>query len=143
MPSSQYTKGLQKILNGNVSLLNDNMKFMLVDGDLYLPNLDTHEFISDIPELARFGSSGLITGKVISVDTETTPTPQVYFSCDQSGAIIVPGKVIECVVLYKDTGSASTSPLIAYFNGETILVTSDGSEIKINIGLLGLLRWSR
>ena len=142
MSSSQYTKGLRNLLNGNISLLEDDLKFLLVDGDLYSPNLDTHEFVSDIPELARFGSSSSLTGKIISIDTETT-IPQIYFSCAQSGATITPGKTVESIVLYKDTGSPTTSQLIAYFNGETILIISDENEIKINVGLLGLLRWTR
>lgn len=143
MSSSLYTKGLLKVLSGDISLLSDDLKFMLIDGDLYTPQLDIDEYLSDIPALARIEPSDTIAGKTMGIDTESIPYPQVYFTCSTTNVTGPVGATIESIALYKNGASPETSPLIAFFNGETISVTLDGSTSGINVGLLGLLRWSR
>ena len=143
MSSSQYTKGLFKVLSGEISLQNDDLRFVLVNSDQYTPSLDIHEYLSDIPPAARIAISNLVTGKTIDIDTESLPNPQVYFTCSITNVTGPVGSVVEAIALYKDTGDASTSSLIAFFNGETISVVLDGGVAGINVGLLGLLRWSR
>jgi hypothetical protein len=143
MSSSQYTKGLFKILTGEISLQNDDLRFVLVNSDEYIPQLDNHEYLSDIPLSSRIAISNLVTGKLISIDSESLPNPQIYFTSGVTNVTGPAGVVVEALALYKDTGDPSTSPLIAFFNGETISVILDGGVAGINVGLLGLLRWSR
>ena len=143
MSSSLYTKGLLKVLSGDISLLSDDLKFMLIDGDLYTQQLDVDEYLSDIPLLARIESSDIIAGKSMDIDTESIPYPQVYFTCSITNVTGPIGATVEKIALYKNGASPETSPLIALFNGETISIILDGGVAGINVGLLGLLRWTR
>jgi len=143
MSSSLYTKGLLKVLSGDISLLDDNLRFMLIDGDVYTPQLDSDEYLSDIPVLARVESSSLITGRVMGIDAESSPYPQVYFTCAPASVTGPAGATVEALALYKEGLTPETSPIVGFFNGETVSVTLDGGTSGINIGLQGLLRWSR
>jgi len=142
--SSQYTKGLKKIVEGNISLLNDDLRFMVIDGEQYTPHVDNHEFLSNIPLGARVASSSFLTGKTFGVDTDTLDDiPEIFFTCSNASISGSAGISVEAVVLYKDTGDPSTSPLISYFNGQNISILLDGGTVDINIGISGLMRWKR
>ena len=142
MASSQYTKGLQKIINGNVDLLTDDLKLVLVDTASYTAGLDTDEFLSDIPSGMRVSTSPNLSSKTVTVDTSPSPH-QVMFDCANGTFTAVSGSSSEAVVLYKDTGSASTSPLIAYYDGASVQLTPNGNDVNFTISVSGLLRWQR
>ena len=143
MASSQYTKGLQKIINGNVSLLSDDLKLVLVDVDTgYTVNLDTHEFLSDVSASWRISTSTNLATKTVTIDTAPSPD-QVMFDCADGSFTSVSGVSTEAVVLFKDTGVEGTSPLIAYFDGASVALTPNGNDVNYVISTSGLLRWAR
>jgi len=146
MASSQYTKGLLKIINGNIDLLTDDLKLVLVDTGTptgnYTVDLDIHEFLSDVSSSWRISTSANLDTKTITIDT--TPNPdQVMFDCADGTFTSVTGTSTEAVVLYKDTGAAGTSPLIAYFDGASVALTPNGNDVNYTISASGLLRWAR
>ena len=142
MASSQYTHGLEKIIEGTINLLSDNLQLALVDTAGYTANLDTDEFLSDVGALNIIATSPVLSGTTVTIDTSTTPD-QVMFDADNGTFSSVSGASTEAVVLYKDTGSASTSPLIAYYDGASVQLTPNGNDVNFTISASGLLRWAR
>jgi len=142
MASSQYTHGLIKIIDGTIDLLADNLQLVLVDTAGYTANLDTDEYLSDINATYRIATSPNLSSKTITIDT--TPSPdQVMFDAADGTFTSVTGASTEAVVLFKDTGSASTSPLIAYYDGASVQLTPNGNNVNFTISSSGLLRWAR
>lgn len=123
MANALYDKGREKFLTGAISWSADNIKAVLVDVADYTVNLATHEFLSDIAAGGRVATSGNFTTKtttagVADADNITWPT--------------VSGDPSEALVIYKDTGVAGTSPLIAYIDTATGLpVTPNGGDITV------------
>lgn len=123
MANALYDKGREKFLRGELSWHNDTIKAILVDAADYTVNLATHEFLSDIPSGARVSTSAAFASK--------TTTAGVA-DADNITLSAVTGDPSEIVVLIKDTGSAATSPLIAYLDSATGLpVTPNGGDITI------------
>jgi hypothetical protein len=119
-----YNKAKQFILSDGVNFINDTIKVMLVTG--YTP-LATHQYKSDV--------SGEITGTGYTAGGATlaNKTTQVdntnnlgYFTADPitwvNATVSATGAVI-----YKDTGTPSTSPVICFidFGGTKTASASD------------------
>jgi hypothetical protein len=123
MSNSMYAKGLQKFLEGGINWLTDNIKCVLVDAADYTVNLATHEFLSDIPIAGRVSTSSNLASK--------TSTAGVADAADVTFTAVI-GDQSEALVIYKDTSSAATSPLIAYIDSAVGLpVTPSGADITI------------
>ena len=90
-------------------------------------NLTAHVFLSDIPIGARVSASGNLTSK-----TTNSPRGGVFDAADVTFSSVPAGSPCEAVVIFKDTGTASTSPLIAFIDTATGLpVTPNGADIQI------------
>jgi len=123
MADALYGLGRQKILEGSIAMLTDDIKVVLVDLADYTLAIDTHDFLDDIPAGARVATSGNMTSK--------TSTLGVFDAANETFSA-VSGDVSEALVIYKDSGVASTSPLIAYIDSATGLpVTPNGGDITI------------
>lgn len=123
MANALYDLGREKFLTGAINWATDNIKIVLVDAADYTVNLATHEFLSDIVVGGRVATSGNLTGK--------TTTAGVADASDVT-LTAVTGDPSEALVIYKDTGVAATSPLIAYIDTATGLpVTPNGGNINI------------
>ena len=123
MANSLYDKGRQKFLDADIDWSADTIKAVLVDTGAYSVNISTHEFLSDIAGGARIATTSAFTSK--------TSTAGVADADDPSFGN-VSGVQSEAIVIYKDTGSAATSPLIAYIDTATGLpVTPNGGVINI------------
>lgn len=123
MANTLYDKGRQRFLEGQFNWLTDTVKCILVDTSAYTANFTTHEFLSDIPTSARVGTS---SGVALTSKTTTggaADAADITFSA-------VTGASIEALVLFKDTGTEGTSPLIAYIDTATGLpITPNGGDI--------------
>jgi hypothetical protein len=123
MANALYDKGREKFLTGAVSWSSDNIKVVLVDAADYTVNLTTHEFLSDVASGGRVATSGNLASK--------TTTAGVADAADVTFTAVT-GDQSEALVIYKDTGSAATSPLIAYIDTATGLpVTPNGADITV------------
>lgn len=123
MANALYDKGREKFLNADIDWLTDDIKVVLVDTGAYTVALSTHEFLSDVAGGARIATSGNLASK--SSTNGVANAANVTFSA-------VTGAQSEALVIYKDTGSAATSPLIAYIDSATGLpVLPNGGDISI------------
>lgn len=121
MANALYDLGREKFLTGAISWSTDNIKLVLVDTGTYTVNLATHEFLSDVTGVTA--TSGNFATK--------TTTAGVADAADVTLSAVT-GAVSEALVVYKDTGVAATSPLIAYIDTATGLpVTPNGGDIII------------
>lgn len=98
----------------------------------YTPNQDTHTFFSDVTnEVAGTGYTAggvALAGKSVSYDSATNETRLIASSASQwAGASFTARRS----VLYKDTGTPATAPLISYvdFGGDQ---TVAGATFTLN-----------
>ena len=119
-----YDKGLENFAKGNVDWLNDNIKFSFVDSADYTLNTGEHEFYDQITgESSIVATSGNLSGKsctggVLDANDETVNT--------------VSGDQFEYIILWKDTGTPSTSPVLFGIDTASGLpFTPSGSHIQV------------
>jgi hypothetical protein len=102
--------------------LPDDIRAILVDNADYTVNLTTHDFQDDVPGAARVATAAL-TGESVSGAT---------FDASDTVFTAVTGDPVESIVIYKHTGTESTSRLICYIDTATNLpVTPNGGDITI------------
>lgn len=121
MASALYDKGRESFLKGEISWNSDNIKVALVDTGTYTVAISSHQYFSSVTGVVA--TSGNLTGK--------TTTNGV---ADASDVVLtsVSGVTCEALVIYQDTGTPSTSRLIAYIDSATGLpVTPNGSDLTI------------
>lgn len=124
MANAMYPTGLKAILDGDVDLAADNIKVVLCDsGYTYSA---AHDFLNDISGAAIVATSGNLASK--------TTTGGVFDAADVTFTSLT-GDTITSYVVYKDTGTSSTSQLLAYVDtaGDTsaISVAPDGSNFTL------------
>lgn len=123
MANAIYDKGREAFAKGEISWTSHDIKLVLIDVAEYTPSLTTHQYLSDVPSAARIATSGNLASK--------TATAGV---CDAADVVLsgVTGDTAEALVIYRDTGTESTSPLIAYMDtGSGLPITPNGSDITI------------
>jgi hypothetical protein len=131
MANALYTKGKEKMLSAQINFPSDTLKVALVL-NTYPQNLTTNEFYTSI--------STYVIGTPQTL-TSPTVTAGVFDAADETFTAVTAGSTCEGVVIYKDTGVAGTSPLIAYIdtitgfplatNGGDITVQWDAGTYKI------------
>lgn len=99
-----------------VDFTGDTIKAMLLNSS-YTPNQDTHDFVDDVNanEVSGTGytAGGLaLSGKSVSYDGTSNEVRFLFADLVWGPGATISG--IRACVIYKDTGSAATSPLIAY-----------------------------
>ncbi len=123
MANALYDKGREGFLDGSIDWDTNTIKVVLVDTNDYTVNLATHNNLDDIPSAARVATSGALTGKTVTGGV--ADADDVTFSS-------VTGDQSEALIIYKDTGTESTSRLIAYIDSATGLpVTPNGGDISV------------
>src|SRR4051794_39104889 len=123
MATGLYDKGREGFLDGSIDWDTDNIKAVLVDAGAYTVNLATDQFLSDIAAGARISTSANLGTKTVTAGV--ADAADVAFTA-------VSGATVEAIVLYKDTGVAGTSRLIAYIDNATGLpVTPNGGDINV------------
>ena len=117
----------KKFLDGDIDLLADTIKVALIDTGTYTFS-SSHEFLSDV--------SGVV-GTAATLASKTT-TGGVFDSADITFSS-VSGNTVEAYYIYKDTGSAGTSPLIAWYDSASsgLPVTPNGGDITITVNASG------
>ena len=123
MTNALYDKGREAFLAGGVAWATDNIKAVLIDTADYTVNLATHQYLSDIPAVARVATCANFASK--------TTTAGVADAGDITFTAVI-GDPSEALAIYKDTGTATTSALIAYIDTATGLpVTPNGGDIIV------------
>jgi len=131
-----YKKGL---LDGSIDLANDTIKCALVTS-AYIVDVDTHVFFSAITgEVVGSGYAAGGSTLTTPVNSQDDTDDEGVFDADD---VVFSASTItaRAAVLYKDTGVASTSPLIAYIDfGSDLSSTADDFTIAWNAeGILNI-----
>jgi len=133
MANALYAKGKEKLLSSTnaISLDTDTIKVALVKND-YAQNLATDEFYTSI--------SASVVGTPQTLISKTI-TGGVFDATDVTFSTVAAGSTCEGVVIYKDTGTAGTSALLAYIdtitgfplatNGGDVVIQWDNGAYKI------------
>ncbi len=121
MANAIYPKAKEAFLNGEIDLTDNTIKVALVDTGTYTYNT-AHDFYNDV--------SGVL-GTPVALSSKTV-TSGVFDAADCTFTTPSAGTSIEALIIYKDTGTASTSNLIAYIDtGTGLPFTSNGADIDI------------
>jgi hypothetical protein len=109
MASTLYLKGIEQMMKGSINLESDTIKLKYM-ATSYTPNLTSDNFLSDVSASEASGApTETLASKTVTIDTGNS---RVEFD-----AADVTENTITCstnkFILYKDTGVAATSPLIA------------------------------
>lgn len=113
MANALYPKYKEKLMNPGtlgttsgtaVDLSDDTIKVALIDTGTYTYST-AHEYYSSVTGVV--GTPGTLTTKTVT---------NGVFDADDLVFTGVTGASVEAYIIYKDTGTASTSPLIAYFD---------------------------
>ncbi len=131
-----YNSFKKRIMDGSIDLDTDTIKVGLVT-DTYTPNQDTHEFYSDITNEV-VGTGYTAGGKTLTVtlSQDNTDNEGVFDAADvtwTTATITARGAFI-----YKDTGTASTSPLICLIDF-TVDKTSTEDDFLVTWNAEGIL----
>lgn len=121
MASMLYENALTEFALGNIAWKasgGSTIKAILVDADKYTAS-SSHKYISEVPSAARVGTPVTLVLKT-AADGGTCDAEDITFSD------LTSTPTVEAVVLYKDTGTESSSPLIAFIDTGTGLPTPAG-----------------
>lgn len=125
MANALFDLGRQGFLDGSIDWDTDTIKVVLVRG--YTVNLATHQFLSDVTG----GGGGTIVATSSALGSKTVAAG-VADAADVTFSAVAAGAAIPYIVIYKDTGVAGTSRLIAYIDTATNLpVTPNGGDIVV------------
>jgi hypothetical protein len=130
MANTIYLPFKQLLLGGDIDLITDTIKVVLIDAADYTVSA-AHDFLDDVAAGARVGTPQTLASKTIT--NGTFDAADVTFPS-------VTGDPCEAFLLYKDTGNEATSPLIYYADtGHTGLpVTPNGGDINLQFNASGI-----
>lgn len=121
MANTLYDYARQRFLEAQINWMTDTIKVVLVDTGAYTPQTAVHQYLADIPISARIAGPVTLTAKA------TTGGAADAADCTFTS---VTGPSIEAIVIYSDSGSEATSPLIAFIDTATGLpITPNGGDI--------------
>lgn len=139
MANTLYGKGKEKLLSSTsaISLDTDTIKVSLVK-NTYAQDLAADEFFSTISGLLAGGASAAMNTQTLASKSITLG---IFDAADVTFPAVTAGDTCEAVVIWKDTGVAGTSPLIAYIdtitgfplltNGGDVVIQWDSGAYKI------------
>lgn len=127
MANFVYKKAKEAMLSGDVDLVSNNLKLLLVNSS-YAPNQNTDNFVSNINSSHIKARSPIFSG--VTINSGILDADDVVMSS-------YPGDAFNAVVIYQDSGSDQTSILIAYID------TSEGLPFSgVNTNTNITIAWS-
>jgi hypothetical protein len=125
MANALFAKAKESFISQNpsIDMDTDNIKAVGIDEGTDTPVPATDQFLSDLAGGARIFTTANLSSKTV--------TGGVFDAADET-VTGVSGASVESIVGYKDTGTASTSPLVWYDNVATGLpFTPNGGDVTI------------
>jgi len=126
-----YGLARQAWANGQINWGSDAIHIDLVDTNDFTNSITTFQYRSSIPVGARVATFGPLTGKtsalgVLDANDVTFPT--------------VTGDQSEGLIIWKNTGSDATSPLLIFLDVATsgLPVTPNGGDISVIFNASGI-----
>ena len=123
MANALYPKAKESFLSGDLDLTSDTIKAQLIDTGNYTYST-AHDFFDDVGSSAKIGTAGTLGTKTV--------TSGVFDAADITYSSVT-GATVEAIIIYKDTGNAATSNLIAYIDTASsgLPVTPNGGDITV------------
>lgn len=122
MASAIYPAFKQALLNGSVDLTTATVRAVLIDTGAYTYD-SAHDFYNDLTGVVGTESAPL---------TSKTITNGVFDAADISFTAVT-GNTVEAIVLFVDTGNASTDRLICFLDqGVGLPVLPNGGDINVS-----------
>jgi hypothetical protein len=130
MANKKYPKYAEALLQAGVNLNTGDVKVALIDKASYTYS-DSHQYLSSVSGIVS--TSAALTGK--------TFTNGLFDAADTLFANVT-GNESEAIILYVDTGSAATSPLLVYMDESVggLPVTPNGQNINITWNASGIFQ---
>ena len=123
MANTLYDFARQRFLEAQLNWMTDTIKVILVDTGAYTPQTAVHQYLADIPISARIAGPVTLTSK--------TTTGGAADGADVTFTSVT-GSSIESIIIFSDSGTEATSPLIAYIDTATGLpITPNGGDIIV------------
>jgi hypothetical protein len=123
MANTLYDYCRQRFLEAQINWMTDTVKVILVSTSAYTPQTAVHQYLSDVSVSARIAGPVTLTAKA-TIGGAADAADCTFTS--------VSGATINAIVIYKDTGTEATSPLIAYIDTATGLpITPNGGDIIV------------
>lgn len=131
MANAIYPKYKESIISGgaNVNLSSGTVKVALVDTGTYTYSA-SDQYYSSVSS-AVVGTPATLASKTVA--SGTFDAADITFSS-------VSGSSVEALVIYVDSGSAATSPLVAYIDTSVsgLPVTPNGADISVTWNASGI-----
>ncbi len=119
--------------NGAIDLNTDVIKIVLLTSGYVFSA--AHDFLDDLVVASNSPTSGGTSALV----TPTVSTAGVFDAADTVFTAVTTGFTITQYVVYKDSGVATTSPLIAHFDGHSQATNGGNLTVVHNVsGIFGL-----
>jgi hypothetical protein len=123
MANTLFDYARELFATGKINWTSDSFKVYLVNSTNYVVNTTTHKNLSDVSGTGRI--AGPVALSSMTADAGACDAADITFSS-------VSGSVINAIVIYKDTGTDSANPLIAYIDTATGLpITPNGGDIIV------------
>lgn len=124
MANAIYKKAKESFLKSEIDLIDDVVKLLFVSSD-YVVDIDSHQYVSDIGSENIVARSEALDSKTVTLGT---------FDADNETVEDYGTSGFSYVILYADSGSDSSSELIAYIDtaqGLPVVATSSTVSIAI------------
>lgn len=120
MANAFYAKGAEKILSGLIDFTTDTIKVALLK-NTYPQDLTNDEFYAGISAYV-VGTPQILGSKSVAGGA--------FDAADPTFAAVAAGDTVEALVIYKDTGTDATSPLLMYIDTVTgFPLATNGGDI--------------
>ncbi len=126
-----YPLGKEKILAGDVHFDTDTIKIVPVNTTTDYTYSAAHEFIDDVTTYTG------ATAQTLANKTITTGTFDDTVGVTFSSLAIDGSKDVEAFVIYLDTGTPATSPLLVFYDSFTA-ITPNGTNLDVDAHASGL-----
>ena len=131
MANAVYPLAKKALLDADIDLLVDTIKIVLYDSGYTYST--AHDNLDDITAGARVATSSALASK--------TTTGGAFDAADVTYTALT-GDTVTSWVLFKDSGTESTSKLIAYFDtvsgGGAFSFTPSGGDLTLSFGASGI-----
>ena len=121
MANALFPKAKEAFLNGAINMVTDTIVIALIDTGNYTYST-SHQYRSDVSNTAVISSTTLANKTIVNG----------VFDADDATFTSVTGANAEALIIYQDTGTQSTSRLIAYIDSATGLpILPNGGDITV------------
>jgi hypothetical protein len=111
MANKLYPKTKAKLMKAQLDLSSVSVKAVMVETNYAYS--DGHEFLSDVPSAYRVSTSPALSGVAIGASDASFQSNSPLFTAVTGSSA---GEHVNSIILYRDTGVAGTSELIAYID---------------------------